>query len=463
MQGTNTGVRKRPVFTWTAAVGAVRYDLQADNQGAFTSPEVNLISYNGTPYTPPVNLPVSASVPVGTRYYIRGRGLDAAGNGEPWSQSGIRRYVNVGRFDDDANGDGYSDVLAGAPYNDAGRTNSGSAYLYFGGSAMNATSDSIFSGAAVGDEFGTSAAFAGDVNGDGYGDLIVGAAYSSAGGTNAGRAYVFLGDSTPDAQADLILTGAAAYDYLGNSVSPAGDMNGDGFDDFVICAIQNDAGGTNAGSAYVYLGGAVLIGTADLILTGQNPSDFFGSSASSAGDVNGDGYGDLIVGALYNDAGGVDAGRAYLYLGSTVLNATADLVLTGTSAYDFFGQVVAPAGDVNGDGYGDFIVGAPVNDAGGTDAGSVYLYLGGAAAYPSADLALSGAAGYDSFGLIAASAGDVPGDGYGDFIVGAPFNDAGGTNSGSAYLYFGGIGLDGTPDVILTGAAAGDSFGTSVD
>ena len=116
--------------------------------------------------------------------------------------------------------------------------------------------------------------------------------------------------------ADLTLTGAAAGDNFGNSVSTAGDVNGDEYSDVIVGAWQNDAGGSNAGRAYIYFGGGSMNSTADVFLTGAAASDWFGVSISTAGDVNGDGYSDVIVGAPNNDAGGNDAGRAYLYLSS---------------------------------------------------------------------------------------------------------------------------------------------------
>ena len=157
-----------------------------------------------------------------------------------------------------------------------------------------------------------------------------------------------------------------------------------------------------------------------------------------------------------NDAGGVDAGRAYIYFGGASMNNTADVTLTGAAANDYFGTSVSTAGDLNGDGYSDVIVGANFNDAGGADAGRAYIYFGGASMNTTADVTLTGAAAGDYFGWSVSTAGDVNGDGYSDVIVGAYLNDAGGADAGRAYIYFGGASMDNTADVILTGAAAGD-------
>lgn len=362
----------------------------------------------------------------------------------------------------DVNGDGYDDIIVGAHGNDAGGANAGRAYIYFGGPTMKTAPDVILTGGAAGDRFGIAVSGAGDVNGDGYADVIVGADYNDAGGNNAGRAYVYVGGPRMDRTPDLILTGAAAGDGFGGSVSKAGDVNGDGYGDLIVGASYNDAGGADAGRAYVFFGGSSLNGVVDLILTGGSAGDWFGLSVSAAGDVNGDGYADIIVGAPRNDVGGTDAGRAYVYHGGSSMDNVADVTLTGLSAGDGFGISVSGAGDVNGDGYSDVIVGAHGSDAGGIDAGRAYVYLGGQAFDPTAAVVLTGAAAGDDFGRSIAGAGDVNGDGYDDVIVGAMFNYAAGFDAGRAYVYFGGARMDNAANVILSGASSGDVLGLSV-
>ena len=213
-------------------------------------------------------------------------------------------------------------------------------------------------------------------------------------------------------------TGEGAGDNFGYSVSGAGDVNGDGYADVIVGAYLNDAAGSNVGRAYVYYGGPGADAVADLTLTGEAAGDLFGYSVSGAGDVNGDGYADVIVGAYSDDGGGLDAGRAYVYFGGPGADAVADLTLTGAAAGDWFGWSVSGAGDVNGDGYADVIVGGHLDDAGGMDAGRAYVYFGGPGADAVADLTLTGAAAGDQFGISVAGAGDVNGDGYADVIVG---------------------------------------------
>src|SRR5439155_311121 len=169
-------------------------------------------------------------------------------------------------------------------------------------------------------------------------------------------------------------------------------------------------------------------------------------SVSSAGDVNGDGYADVIVGALYNDAVGTDAGRAYVYYGGPGADAVADLTLTGAAAIDNFGTSVSSAGDVKGDGYDDVIVGAAFNDAVGSDARRAYVSYGRTGVDAVPVLMLSGAAAGDLYAIPTRWSCDVNGDGYADVIVGALYNDAGGTDAGRAYVYYGGLGADAVAD-----------------
>jgi hypothetical protein len=334
----------------------------------------------------------------------------------------------------DVNGDGYADVIVGAWGNDAGGSASGRAYVYFGGPLADAVADLTLTGEAASDQFGFSVSGAGDVNGDGYADVIVGAHSNNAGGNASGRAYVYFGGPLADAVADLTLTGEAAFNQFGRSVSGAGDVNGDGYADVIVGAWVNDAGGSSAGRAYVYFGGPLADALADLTLTGAAAGDQFGISVSGAGDVNGDGYADVIVGAYLNDSGGSDAGRAYVYFGGPLADAVADLTLTGAAAVDEFGVSVSGAGDVNGDGYADVVVGAWGNDAGGGSAGRAYVYFGGTLPNSTADLIFAGAAG-DQLGISVSDAGDLTGDGLADVIAGAFANDEVGVTAGKAHVY----------------------------
>ena len=344
----------------------------------------------------------------------------------------------------DVNNDGFDDLIVGAPHNDAGGTNAGRAYVFSG-----QTGDTIyiFTGEAGDDFFGWSVASAGDVDSDGFDDLIVGAWLNDAGGTNAGRAYVFSGQ-TGDTL--YVFTGEAAFDFLGQSVAGAGDVNNDGFDDLIVGAGGNDAGGYRAGRAYVFSG---QTGDTLYVFTGEAAEDFFGRSVASAGDVDNDGFDDMIVGAYGNDASASAAGRAYVYSGQS---GDTIYTFTGEAAGDLFGWSVASAGDVDNDGFDDLIVGAPQNNAGGTDAGRAYVFSGqsGDTIY-----VFTGESANDFFGFSAASAGDVNNDGFVDLIVGAKNNVEGGVTAGRAYVF---SGQSGDTIYVFTGNARLDEFGISV-
>ncbi|MBK6507305.1 MAG: FG-GAP repeat protein [Ignavibacteria bacterium] len=150
-----------------------------------------------------------------------------------------------------------------------------------------------------------------------------------------------------DSFQEYSFAGAAAVDYYGFSVASAGDVNADGFDDIIVGAPFNDAGGTDAGRAYIYFGSYVIDYTADVILTGNIAGGRLGYSVSSAGDVNNDGYADVIAGATGLSA---NTGCAYIYYGGSNMNNVADVTLSGQSAGEQFGYSVSNAGDVNGDG-----------------------------------------------------------------------------------------------------------------
>lgn len=362
----------------------------------------------------------------------------------------------------DLNGDGLGDLAVGAYQSDVGGLDAGRVYVFHGGRKVDAKSDLALGGAAAGDLFGVAVASAGDLNKDGFPDLIVGAHENDAVGANSGRAYIYFCGPAGDSKPDVTLSGEAAGDAFGYSVAGAGDVNGDGFADVIVGAYENSARAGGAGRAYVYFGGGRMDSYPDLIFSGQAAGDYFGISVAGAGDVNGDHFDDLIVGAYQSDAGGADAGRAYVYFGGPGADDRPDLTLTGAAAGDAFGFSVASAGDANRDGFADLVVGAYHNDAGGADAGRAYLYLGAAKPDERPDLVLTGEAAGDAFGYSVAGMGDANGDGFADVIVGAYGNDAGGSAAGRAYVYFGGHAPDAVSDFTVTGEATLDNLGYSV-
>lgn len=356
----------------------------------------------------------------------------------------------------DVNGDGHVDFIVGAPDADTpAGLNAGHAYVFFGGPALDERPDLILSGQSPYDAiFGTSVAGAGDMDGDGYADVIVGAAF-----LNLGHAYVFRGGRAPDSGADLALVGPpGAFDF-GSHVASAGDVNADGLGDVIVGAPSAPVGDGNPGQAFVYLGSRPLDGAPDLILTGHAWGDQFGKAVASVGDLNGDGYGDFIVGAPGVDTDfETDVGAAYVYFGGPNPGAAPGLTLPGNPGDRFFGDAVAGAGDVNGDGYDDLIVGVVLNDTVGASGGRAYIYFGGREPDSIPDVTLLLPPGAVNFGTAVSAAGDLDGDGYGDVVVGARGLD----RPGEVYGYRGGAAMDATPDLKLTGGLPGDQFGLSL-
>ena len=359
----------------------------------------------------------------------------------------------------DVNGDSYDDIIVSAPFNDIAGAEAGRVYIYFGGVSIDNIADVIINGAAADDNFGYSISAAGDVNGDGYDDVIVGAPYNDISGSDAGRAYIYLGGNPMNTSQVIFLNGLTSLDHFGHSVSYAGDVNGDGYADVIVGAIWNDIGGTNSGRAYIYYGGSSMNNVPDVYLNGAAANDQFGYSVSDAGDANGDGYSDVIVGAPYNDLGFSDGGRAYLFFGGSPMNNSADVVFGASAAGENLGYSTSTAGDVNGDGYSDLIVGAPYNDVGGTDAGRAYIFYGGTSISSTARVILTGKLANGNLGYSVADAGDVNGDGYSDVIVGAIGY---GNITGKAYVYYGAVTMDNIADAIMAGESVGDHLGVSV-
>ncbi len=374
------------------------------------------------------------------------------GDEEPNAQFG-NRVAGAG----DVNGDGYADVTAAAPFDDDANPDEGAVFVYLGTPlGISGVPFARVDGNQGSPDFGSGLAGAGDVNGDGYADVIVGASVFDAGAINDGAAFVYhgggsgLGFANVVSPGSLLNPGVSNSDF-GRSVSSA-DVNGDGHADVIVGDPGYDNGQTDEGAAFVWHGSASGINepAVDTLLQSNQSGALFGKSVSGAGDVNGDGYADLIVGAESYDAFPPfqNEGTAFVFMGSASGIAdgnptTANARIIGDSTNDYIGTSVASAGDVNGDGYGDVIVGAEF--FGVNDEGAAFVFHGSASGMSNVSPYYAGTHGgthlvsdqIARMGHSVAGAGDVNGDGYGDVLVGAPDYDSPEADGGAAFVFLG--------------------------
>jgi MYXO-CTERM domain-containing protein len=283
------------------------------------------------------------------------------------------------------------------------------------------------------------------------------------------RAFSGTASFTEDGK--LTASDGARSDKLGYAVGGAGDVNGDGYDDIVVGALQDSTAAYRAGAVYLYLGSSAGVDAStehEITASDADSTDQFGELVSGAGDVNGDGYADIIVGADQDDDAGTSSGAAYLYFGSsTGVDSASEVKVTASDAdaSDSFGRPAAL--DIDGDGYSDLLIGAPYNDDDGTNSGSAYIFSGGSGGLGSeTKYTASDAVAQDCFGMAVANAGDVDGDGYGDALVAAPYNDDVATDAGAVYVYLGSAtGLDAASEIKLyaSDGSISDSLGKDVE
>ncbi len=426
----------------------------------------------------------------------------------------------------DVNGDGFNDLILGAPAADVeegDRRDAGKVYVIYGRSSLESVydlakshADIVVTGARPGDMLGTSVAV-GDINGDGRLDLIIGAAGADGPDglperrRDAGAVYVIFGRPAPyklidifDGDQDITIHGEAPGDRFGASVA-TGDLNGDGIADLIVGATDADGPRkerANAGQVYVFLGSTSFPRTidlarrdADITIFGRNSTDQLGNVIVS-GEVNGDGFDDLIIAAHQADGPGNgrnNAGEVYIFFGTTTLPTRVDLakdrpnvLIYGADAGDTLGVSVA-VGDLNGDGVKDILMGAP--GASGPQnkrpgAGEVYVFLGGALlqdvydfARGQYDMVVYGAEAGDRLGRAVASGligGATFDDPYWDLVLGADSADGlenRRRNAGEAYLILGQSPLpkvidlaarDAPVTAVFMGAEADDRLGSAV-
>ncbi|PSL29104.1 FG-GAP-like repeat-containing protein [Chitinophaga ginsengisoli] len=381
----------------------------------------------------------------------------------------------------DINGDGYADVIVGAPYYSHGESHEGAVFVYYGSApyGINPNYYTLLEKNVAEGHFGEYLAGGGDVNGDGYDDVVVGAPYNSGTFNNdTGKVYVYYGSSTGLGTTPEIIRSSRQGDHFGISVAIAPDIDGDGNDDILIGANNGEGyvtvvygsgwGLENPFTTEIAISGTTGFGTkvsdagnikgagSRAVMVASNEgvyiyySDFagvettpsqtilrpvnagsFGCAITGGGDVNGDGFDDIVIGAKdYADVehNRLQAGAFYLFTGSnTGLVTTPKLVVVGSMDSTLFASQLSLAGDLNKDGYDDLVVGLPKgelirNENDQPDEGGSSIYLG----HPYGGLNFWPGGGQRSakanslMGTSVAGAGDVNGDGYPDLLVGAP-------------------------------------------
>ncbi len=351
----------------------------------------------------------------------------------------------------DVNGDGWPDALVGDDNNCEGGYSAGMVYLVLGpfsGTMALEDADVRWIGAA-GEGVGEDVTAAGDVDGDGLPEILVGAPFAYSEGEMRGGAFLILEPELGDwslEDAGIGLYGEAEYDGAGRAVAGGGDLDGDGRDDFLVGAMNADTGGEDVGAAYVFHSlpsASMNIGGADVVLMGEDAEGWAGFSLDVLGDANGDGLEDIVIGDPAETTRGEHGGAAYLLLGPL----TADMSLRAAHGKvvaekpgDQAGFTVSGAGDVDGDGKRDFLVGAWCNHTNGYGAGAAYLLFGpvcGTQSLTRADAKFVGERMGDGAGFAVSGAGDVDGDVRADLLILAQSESTGGNYAGATYLLLG--------------------------
>ncbi len=380
----------------------------------------------------------------------------------------------------DINGDGIDDVVIGTSTADPILT--GKAYVVFGSgqplaqslnlSALDGSNGFVIEGIDFDDRAGISVGSAGDFNNDGFEDVIIGASMVDNGEFNNGASYVIYGTdqgftesielSDINGSNGIAIYGVSAQERSGTDVAYGGDINGDGISDLIIGAPEAGPNGMNSGRSYVVFGGqnlpqpymlSSLNGSNGFAINGVGTFDFSGHAVSSAGDMNGDGFDDVLIGAYGADPfGHSGAGESYVVFGSgsafpaafelSDLDGNNGFTITGINQFEESGFAVSAAGDVNGDGFSDIQIGAPEANNNGRS----YLVYGRSEGFPNPFEMFPIPVGqgsriegrsFDRFGSTMSKAGDFNNDGVDDFIIGGPGNSTNGTGSGTAYIVYG--------------------------
>ncbi len=359
----------------------------------------------------------------------------------------------------DFNNDGYSDLIVSAPASDEGGVSAGKVYLFYGGPSADLAADLEFIG-PEGSFFGKAVSSAGDFNNDGNEDLLIGAPFYDSPGSNTGAVFLFYGGNEPDTEADHVFTGTAPGDYFGISAISVGDFNNDTYDDIAIGSYKADWGGfSDAGKVCVYYGAPDPDSDVDIILVGDGDGERFGY-ALTGGDFDDDGSDDIAVGAYSYDDTYLNQGRIYIFDGGTSPDSLYDVSIVGEDAGRKFGWALS-SGNMNNDGFSDLVMGTDGYSVGIYATGKVYVFNGAITmdGIPDAGFSLERTAD-DFLGFAVSSNEDLNNDGYNEILVGMPGNDDYAEDAGGVILLSGGLTL--TDDTTFLGTAAGEEMGKSV-
>jgi hypothetical protein len=378
----------RPTFSWAAVAptcGAISYEVQADDSCTpgvldtctFPTPELDAQGISTTIYTPTSDLKVATTPPVGAFYAWRVRACDAAARCGAWSEI---RYLHVGRVREDINGDGYGDLLA--------LSNRG-IEVYLGSSQFDVSAPSATIAYAT---YGDVPTFSGDVNGDGYGDFFGATIYVPSSGQ---APTLYFGGPDVTTLASLTLTKSAGGPSTMMQTTSAGDLNGDGFADLIVQ--WGYVVTTPMAELRIFFGGPALANTPDLSIIGPYATDYSLRNSGRIGDLNGDGFEDIALAAF---DGPSKSGVVQVFAGDRHPTAVAVSIATTNTTYQ-----IERVGDVNGDGFDDALI---------ILAGTNYALYRGAATLPTT-VAMTW---NDTTTSSAVGGFDIDRDGFSDFIIG---------------------------------------------
>jgi hypothetical protein len=367
-------------------------------------------------------------------------------------------YGNSLRFIGDVDGDGRPEFAVGAP-----QVTGGAGRVEI----LSEAADGHFehrwnlSGESEGDRFGFSLAGAGDLDGDGHPDLVVSAPDHGASGRRFGRVYIYRGGPGFPGQPWAVLEGSCDLANFGFALSTAGDVNGDGRTDLVVGAPTDSRAGSGSGRVFVYFGGTEPWSRPDLDFSTNHSESQFGVAVESGVDFDGDGVRDIVVGGNFDSSERPQGGLVWIFRGGRDLDGTPDLVLHPPGKGAWFGGSLLAPGDLDGDGEPDLAVGAEFANGFAEGAGAVFLFRCGPGGSVRPWHVLRGEYSGDSFGRSLAAA-DINGDGRPDLVVAAHRHDSGSMSTGAIYGFFGGPRMDEVCDWEVEGRQNFDQLGFAI-